>query len=68
MNALKFRTAFGAVAMVWTLSLGLSPVVHAQEKMGDMKAAQPTMTDGEVRKVDKDAKKITIKTQMAPIA
>lgn len=61
MNALKIRTAVGVVAMAWTLSLSLLSAVHAQDKMGDMKTAQTTMTDGEVRKVDKDAKKITIK-------
>lgn len=36
---------------------------HDMKGMGDMKMSQPAdaMSDGEVRKVDKDAKKITIK-------
>ena len=55
---------------VFTLACAASPGVLAQAnmaggKMGEMKmeqsAATVEMTDGEVRKVDKDAGKITIK-------
>lgn len=53
--------------MVLAAALGLSLVVtaQAQEKAADIKVAQATqaadMTDGEIRKVDKENKKITIK-------
>lgn len=52
-------------ALAATLGCGLALTTHAQEKAPDLKATQATpsteMVDGEIRKVDKDAKKITIK-------
>ena len=61
MNSVKFKTNFAAIAAACILSFGVSSLAHAQEKAVDMKTSQMPMTDGEVRKVDKDAKKITIK-------
>ena len=61
MNTLKL------LPMALAAALGLSFVVtaQAQEKATDMKVAQASkaadMTDGEIRKVDKENKKITIK-------
>lgn len=61
MSSLKIKTRFVATAAACILSLGVSSVAHAQEKATDVKTSPAAMTDGEVRKVDKDAKKITIK-------
>lgn len=61
MNTLKIKAHFGAVAAACFLTFGVSSVAHAQEKVSDVKASSVPMTDGEVRKVDKDSKKITIK-------
>lgn len=61
MNTLKL------LHMVLAAALGLSLVVtaQAQEKATEIKVAQATqaadMTDGEIRKIDKENKKITIK-------
>lgn len=52
-------------ALAATLGCGLALTAHAQEKAPEPKATQTIpsteMVDGEIRKVDKDAKKITIK-------
>ena len=49
---------------VFAASLSLSPFAYAddaQHKKAASGATQAAMADGEIRKVDKDAKKITIK-------
>ncbi|MEO5701372.1 MAG: copper-binding protein, partial [Casimicrobiaceae bacterium] len=58
------------IAMILALSVAAAAPAYATEKpAGDLAAsnatatpaAAPVMTEGEVRKIDKDAKKITIK-------
>ena len=51
---------FSAVLLAGAL---LAPAAHAQQTQGAHDAHHPgaALSDGEVRKVDKDAKKITIK-------
>lgn len=53
------------MALAAAFSLGFSVAAQAQEKATDMKVAPAIqaadMTDGEIRKVDKENKKITIK-------
>ena len=59
---MKLRPSLGATA--WTLSVLLAQPVWAQMNMDHGKmgmAATPGMTDGEVRKIDRDAGKITLK-------
>ena len=56
-----------SITAILALALGLFGSAEAQDKMGGMPMSQATastsadMTDGEIRKVDKDNKKITIK-------
>lgn len=67
MKSLKNLTAAATAAFVVTLA----PAVQAQATMDGVKTAQATaattttaasdMTDGEVRKIDKDSLKITLK-------
>lgn len=54
------KTILGAAFVAASLLL---PAAHAQQVKSDAGAAQAgdAMADGEVRRVDKDAKKITIK-------
>jgi Cu/Ag efflux protein CusF len=53
------RQAFYAIALAAAL---LAPSAYAQQRQGGHDAHHPAaLSDGEVRKVDKDAKKITIK-------
>lgn len=58
----KFKTAWASLAIA--LSFGAAGPVLAQMPMDHGKmvmSATPDMTDGEVKKIDKDAGKITIK-------
>ena len=66
MNCLKKLTAAATASLV----VGFTPAAHAQttmdpSKMDGMKTAQPAatadMTDGEVRKIDMEAGKVTLK-------
>ena len=65
MNTLKSFTSMAAVALASTLSFAAAAQAVAQPLgSGDLVVAQASagdMTDGEIRKVDKDTKKITIK-------
>ena len=65
MNTLKSFISMAAVAFASTLSFAAAPQAVAQPAgSGDTVLAQAStadMTDGEIRKVDKDTKKITIK-------
>ena len=65
MNTLKSFMSMAAVAFASTLSFAASAQAVAQPAgSGDTVLAQAStadMTDGEIRKVDKDTKKITIK-------
>ena len=65
MNTLKSFISMAAVAFASTLSFVAAPQAVAQPAgSGDTVLAQAStadMTDGEIRKVDKDTKKITIK-------
>ena len=65
MNSLKSIIPMAAVAFASTLSFAAAPQAVAQTAgSGDIVLAQASttdMTDGEIRKVDKDTKKITIK-------
>ena len=62
-----FKTNRSLLAAMALLSLGVPHVAHGAETAtkASMKTEQTTaaadMTDGEIRKVDKDAKKVTIK-------
>ena len=65
MKSLKKLTAAATTAFVFTLA----PAVQAQSMMDGLKTAQvttattaaPDMTDGEVRKIDMEAGKLTLK-------
>ena len=65
MKSLKKLTAAATTAFVFTLA----PAVQAQAMMNGLKTAQvttattaaPDMTDGEVRKIDMEAGKLTLK-------
>ena len=65
MNSLKSIISMASVAFASTLSVAAAPQAMAQPaRSGDIVLAQASttdMTDGEIRKVDKDTKKITIK-------
>ena len=65
MNTLKSFISMAAVAFASTLSFAAAAQTVAQAAgSGDIVLAQASttdMTDGEIRKVDKDTKKITIK-------
>ena len=65
MNTLKSFISMAAVAFASTLSFAAAPQAVAQPAgSGDTVLAQASaadMTKGEIRKVDKDTKKITIK-------
>jgi len=73
MNALKTLTPTLILALAATLSSAATAQTASQPSRADNKAVAPTsasasaaaaaiaMTDGEIRKVDKDAKKLTIK-------
>ena len=65
MNTLKSFFLMAAVAFASTLSFAAAAQAEAQPAgVGDVVLAQASaadMTDGEIRKVDKDTKKITIK-------
>ena len=65
MNTLKSFISMAAVAFASTLSFAAAPQAVAQPAgSGDTVLAQAStadMTDGEIRKVDKDTRKITIK-------
>ena len=62
-----FKTNLSLLAATALLSLGASHFAHGAETASkdsvktEQAAAATDMTDGEIRKVDKDAKKITIK-------
>ena len=63
MNTLKSSISMGAVAFAFAFTLSLAaaaqPASSADFILAQASAAD--MTDGEIRKVDKDTKKITIK-------
>ena len=62
------RRLFGAVALIAALAVpGVVPAQSGGQPMrhGDMKSAA-AMADGEIRKVDKDAGKVTIKHGTIP--
>jgi Cu(I)/Ag(I) efflux system periplasmic protein CusF len=65
MNTLKSVISMAAVAFASTLSFAAAAQTEAQPAgSGDIvpaRAITTDMTDGEIRKVDKDTKKITIK-------
>lgn len=65
MKTLKFTAIASTAVLACTLGLGFSLTAHAQDKMGDMKMMQTNksadMADGEIRRIDKDSKKITLK-------
>ena len=69
MNALKTLTPTLILALATTLSSATTAQPASQPSRADNNAVAPTsasaaaiaMTDGEIRKVDKDAKKLTIK-------
>ena len=65
MNSLKSIISMTSVAFAFTLSFAAAPQAVAQAAgSGDIvltQAGTTDMTDGEIRKVDKDMKKITIK-------
>lgn len=65
MNTLKALISMAAVAFASTLSFAAAAQAVSQPAgSGDIVLAQAStgdMTDGEIRKVDKDTKKITIK-------
>ena len=67
MNALKTLTSTLILALAATLSFAATAQTAAQPGTADNNAVAPTsasaatLTDGEIRKVDKDAKKLTIK-------
>ena len=70
MKNLHKLAAASAVALTAAFTAALSPAAHAQSsmehsKMDGMKTAQttaaPEMTDGEVRKIDMEAGKVTLK-------
>ena len=63
MNTLKSSISMGAVAFAFAFTLSLAAAAQPASS-GDIILAQASaadMTDGEIRKVDKDTKKITIK-------
>ena len=58
----KFHATLAAVAVAlssWTVMPAFAQMAMDHSKMG--MAGMPVMTDGEVKKIDKDAGKITIK-------
>ena len=65
MNSFKSILSMTSVAFAFTLSFAAAPQAVAQAAdSGGIALAQAStadMTDGEIRKVDKDTKKITIK-------
>ena len=69
MNTLKTLTPTLILTLAATLSTAATAQTASQPSRADNKAVAPTsasaaaiaMTDGEIRKVDKDAKKLTIK-------
>ena len=70
MKNLQKLAAATTVALTTAVAVALSPAAHAQSnmdhgKMDGVKTAQttaaPEMTDGEVRKIDMEAGKVTLK-------
>ena len=61
MNTLKSSISMGAVAFAFTLSLAAAAQPASSGDIILAQASAADMTDGEIRKVDKDTKKITIK-------
>lgn len=58
----RFQHALAATAAALATLVSMPGLVHAQMDNGKMNATQMTsMTDGEIRKVDKEAGKVTIK-------